>query len=97
MAEDLVLRVSQLREALDRVLNFAEQRHGAAIALPGDYYWALPVDAAFDVYQEPAGLTMGSVVDDLAEGLDPNVGDEAVWHELGHLAGLLRALELATR
>jgi hypothetical protein len=98
MAEPLVVRISDLRHALHRALDATERLLGPEVALPADYYWHLPVDAAFDVYAEPRELTMSQLSDDLDAIRDPNDGiPESAWHDLMHLVGVLRALELAAR
>lgn len=87
------VRVSDIRQALDRVLGAVERDLGSEFALDADYYWHLPVTAAFNMEVEPSPgvLTTGSLVDDLdgRAGKDSN----ATWHELGHLIGVLRAVE----
>jgi len=98
MADALVVRISDLRHALDRALDATETLLGAEVALHADYYWHLPVDAAFDVYAEPRALTVGQLSDDVDAIRDPSDGvPESAWHSLMHLVGVLRALELAVR
>lgn len=94
------IRLGDLRDALDRVLRDIESAHGPEVDIDADYYyWHLPVASAFDVFTEPASsLRMASLADDV-EALDPPVDgamDQAMlaWHDLAHLAGLLRAIEL---
>jgi hypothetical protein len=56
------------------------------------------LSSAFDVYAEPRELTMGQLSDDLDAVRDPNDGiPKSAWHDLMHLVGVLRALELAAR
>ena len=77
MTEPLVVRISDLRYAVNRVLDATETVLGPEVALDADYYWHLPVDAAFDVYTEPQALTTGQlsddleVVPDLSDGVHP--------------------------
>ncbi len=98
MAAPLVVRISDLRQALGRALDATETLLGPEVALHADYYWHLPVDAAFDVYAEPPTLTMGQLSDDLEAVRDPSDGvPQNARHDLLHLVGVLRALELAAR
>ncbi len=94
MPDQMVLRLDDLRDALDRALRATQARLGAEVVLQDDYYWHLPVEQAFDVHQEPGDLTMGQLSDDLA-AVSPaeESGPHSAWHELAHLVGLLRALE----
>jgi hypothetical protein len=49
-------------------------------------------------YAELRELTVGQLSDDLDAVRDPNDGiSESAWHDLMHLVGVLRALELAAR
>jgi len=98
MTEPLVVRISDLRYAVNRVLDATETVLGPEVALDADYYWHLPVDAAFDVYTEPQALTTGQLSDDLE--VVPDLSDgvpEMAPHDLMHLVGVLRAVELAVR
>ncbi len=94
MPDQMVLRLDDLRDALDRALRATQARLGEEVVLQDDYYWHLPVEQAFDVHHEPGGLTMGQLSDDLA-AVSPAEEPEPhpAWHELAHLVGLLRALE----
>lgn len=98
MAEPLVIRMEELRAAVTRTLIAAEERLGADVALTDDYYWHLPIDAAFDMTREPSSLTAGQLRDDLEHLREAtHVEPETAWHDLSHLVGLLRALgRLAT-
>jgi hypothetical protein len=98
MSEQLVLRIEELRDAIDRTLVAAQERLGPDVTLTDDYYWHLPLDAAFDMTTEPSTLTAGQLSDDLEHLRDAaDVEPGTVWHDLAHLIGLLRALErLAT-
>jgi hypothetical protein len=97
MSDDLVLRLSDLRTALDSVLSAAAARLGDEVALPSDYYWHVPVDAAFDMGRKPMELTVGSLKDDLEELGSEKPDHVALWHDVGHLVGLLRGVEKIAR
>jgi hypothetical protein len=99
MAEPLTLRFADLRTALVRALDATEKRLGPEVTLDTDYYWHVPVDDAFNMAGEPQTFTVGQVSDDL----EATVQDEherlpeEAWHDLSHLVGVLRALELVAR
>jgi hypothetical protein len=94
----ITIEVQQLRAALDVVLTHVEQTVGAAVHLSADYYWALPPDAMYDPYVNPAteALTLGQLSDDVREIrdlLDRDADDGIfVWHDLGHLVGVLQRI-----
>jgi hypothetical protein len=93
-----VIRMEELRSAINRTLTAAEKRIGTDVVLNGDYYWHLPVDDAFDMSREPAAVTVGQLSDDLESLREAgDVGPETAWHDLSHLIGLLRALERLTK
>ena len=98
MSDPLIVNLPDLRSSVQRALDLVEARLGPEVPLSVDHYWHLPVDEAFDMTREPHTFTAGQVADDLATMLEASspAPDEA-WHELSHLIGVLRALELAAR
>lgn len=99
MDDPLRVSIPDLRAALNRALDTTQALLGAEITVPVDYYWHVPVEAAFDMANEPELLTVGQVSDDIAEIVHDDhdrVAEEA-WHDLSHLVGVLRALEFAAR
>ena len=95
---DTSVAVADIRALMTRVLDVIEAQRGSALELGEDYYWHLPVRAAFDLSQPHPELTAGQLTDDvheLREALtDPESIDLATWHALGHLVRVLRAVEL---
>jgi hypothetical protein len=99
MAEPLTVRIGDLRTALVRALDATERRLGPEVTLDVDYYWHLPVEDAFNMAGEPHTFTVGQVSDDLGEAVEDEHErlPEEAGHDLSHLVGVLRALELAAR
>lgn len=99
MAESITVAVADLRCALNRALDATEARLGPEVSLAVDHYWHLQVQDAFNLTSEPTKFTVGQVSDDLNEvvGNQPDRIPEAVWHDLSHLIGVLRALEYTAR
>ena len=96
MADDDLSRVavSDLREALRRVLDAVEQRFGSSIDLEADYYWSLDVVDSFDLTAEPDVMAsqISEDVETLAELLSPDREEVYIWHDLEHLCGILLRL-----
>jgi hypothetical protein len=97
VTNDLSIDVDQIRSALARVLNVVERDLGRQLHLEGDPYWSLPVAAAFDLSKSDPSLTIGQLSDDV-DAIRELLDDEgreivAVWHELAHIVGVLRAVE----
>lgn len=98
MAEPLRVSIADIRSALDRALDAAESLLGTEVTIPSDYYWNMPVEAAFNMHNEPATFTVGQVSDDVATLREPTSRvPEVAWHDLSHLIGVLRAVEFAAR
>lgn len=98
MAESLTVSITDLRSALSRALDAVETRLGPDVALTADHYWHLPVQDAFDLASEPATFTVGQLRDDVETLREPSdATSDTAWHDLSHLVGVLRALELAAR
>ncbi|MBQ1012629.1 hypothetical protein KBX53_17030 [Micromonospora sp. M51] len=95
-----VLRVQDLRRVCGVLLDMVEERFGAEIDLSRvdvDLYWNVDLGTAFDLKDVPeSGLDVGQISDDVAELhalLRRPAGDVPVlWHDLQHLAGVLRLL-----
>src|SRR4051794_35516668 len=101
MSPGPAIRIDELLVALRRILDEVVIKHGGEVQLLGDYYWSVPIDAAFDVNTAPDGLTIGQLSDDiesvrhfLAQPVDQPI---TIWHELAHAAGVLRGLEQLDR
>ena len=90
--------INELRSAVTKVLSAVEAQHGERVSINEDFYRVAPVDQAFDVLGPDPVWTMGSLVDDVDSMRYFNDQDEdepvSIWHELAHLVGILRALEL---
>jgi hypothetical protein len=93
MSDALSVRLDDLRMALARVLDAVEARHGPLINLDADYYSEVSLRSAYS--QEPR-IEIGQLSDDvdsLRELLARDAtNDVFVWHDLGHLIGILRRL-----
>ncbi|MFC4021999.1 hypothetical protein ACFOW4_29245 [Micromonospora sp. GCM10011542] len=95
-----LLRVQNLREVCGMLLDAVEERFGAEIDLSRvgvDPYWNVDLRAAFEVGNDPAaGIDVGQTSDDLAElrALLRRPADDppVLWHDLQHLAGVMRLL-----
>jgi hypothetical protein len=91
--EALQIAMSDLREALRRVLDAVEEKYGTSIDLDADYYWSLRPAEAFDLTRDP-GLETGQISDDVGtvqEILSPD-RDVYIWHDLEHVCGILTRL-----
>ena len=95
-----MLRVQDLRRVCGVLLDMVEERFGTEIDLSGigiDLYWNVDLRTAFELRDDPTlGIDVGQTSDDIAE-LHALLGrpvDDApgLWHDLQHLAGVLRLL-----
>jgi len=95
MTAGLTIRVDEIRAALTSVLDAVERKYGSLLDFGHDYYWALPVEASFDMTNATPALTAGQISDDIASvrNLDRAHEVGSPWHELAHLVGVLRAIE----
>lgn len=88
------IKLTELEKALALLLRQLREAEGETIELEDvDAYWSVPPEALYDPYQEPTGLTLGQLSDDLeavqglAEGAIPPVSLDLV-----KVAALLEAL-----
>lgn len=93
VVSQVMISVEDLRQALTRVLDKAEQELGRDIDLGADEYWEVPAEATYSLAREPGdGLTVGRLSDDaetVRQMLQADY-DIFVWHDLAHLCGVLR-------
>ncbi|WP_328850192.1 hypothetical protein OG994_16020 [Micromonospora globbae] len=95
-----VLRVDDLRRVCGMLLDAVEKRFGAEVDLSGlgvDHYWNVDLRSAFELAHDPAAaIDVGQSSDDVAElrALLRRPADDmpVLWHDLQHLAGVLRLL-----
>lgn len=95
------MRIDDLRQALNRILDQVVTKHGAEVEFAGDSYWTVPTDAAFDLTREPPAFTVGQLDDDTQSVIEllaqPSNEPVSIWHELAHIAGVLRGIEQLDR
>jgi hypothetical protein len=97
--DDLLIALSELREALDRVLAAAAVELGPSISLDADNYWWIDTRDAFDLSREPS-LEAGQLSDDVAstrEMLNRENDEVIVWHDLEHVIGILQRIAALAR
>jgi hypothetical protein len=92
--DDVVIAVSELREALDRLLAAITVGFGHSIDLDGDYHWWIETQDAFDMTREPS-VNAGQLSDDVTsmrEMLSREDDEIVVWHDLDHVIGILQRI-----
>jgi hypothetical protein len=65
------------------------------VDLEADYYWTIPLPDTFERHDQPTELEAGQLSDDLVELqelLTREDADVIVWHDLGHLVGILQRI-----
>jgi hypothetical protein len=94
-----VLKLADLRRVCSLLLDEVECQYGDQIDLadvPADYYWNMELAAAFGMTQTPeAHIDCGQSTDDVEEISELARGSRemiVLWHDLGHLAGVMRLL-----
>jgi hypothetical protein len=102
MIDSLNVDVTDLRRAVDRLLDVVERRRGQTIALGADYYWTLSDEAAFNLTTQPTSesITTGQLSDDVdavLELLDRSQDEVIVWHDLRHVIGVLSRIAAQDR
>lgn len=82
----------ELREAFDVLMRQVEERHGSTIEVDADYFWSIPPDEIYNVYDQPSELTIGQLTESLdnirSVAADP---EHAISYALVWLGDVLRA------
>lgn len=79
------VRVSELRRATNLLFDHLEASGQDEITVESGYYWNIPTEALYAVYEEPSDFTMGQLSDDLNEvrhlltGTKPPIAHALVW------------------
>ncbi|PWU60758.1 hypothetical protein DLE60_09420 [Micromonospora globispora] len=94
-----MLKVADLRQACSLLLDEVERKFGGEVSLSAvgiDHYWNMDLRAAYGMTDQPeAHIDCGHSWDDVgevAEMVQRDQGMIALWHDLDHVAGLLRLL-----
>ena len=90
------ITTSDIRAAFDRLMSAVEARHGTRVNLEKDYYFEVDVSQAYSSDVNHADhIIAGQLSDDveeIAEFLERDADETYIWHDLGHLVGILRYL-----
>jgi hypothetical protein len=91
-------RIDQLRQACNLLLDQVENRFGPELVMEGDAvpadYWKVELKTAYTLAPSPT-LVAGEFREDATEVLEVLSREPDsifLWHDLDHLAGLLRGI-----
>jgi hypothetical protein len=75
------------------VLDYPTELDGSALSIGHDYFWSIPADELYDIYNRPANITVGQIseswqhIEDLLDGKTDVVSYHLIW-----LSDVLRAI-----
>lgn len=81
----MILRLSELKIASDKILDHIQKQHGDLIEIEGDYYWDVDDESRLDPYKEPDQMELGQLSDDwstikqIVNGEKEPIGYALVW------------------
>jgi hypothetical protein len=92
--EPLAIEVSELREALMRLLDVISARFGPSVPLNADHYWTLSTADRFDLAQAPSvqAAQLSDDVESVRQLLSRDSGEIVLWHDVEHLTGILQRI-----
>lgn len=79
------VRVSELRQATNLLLDHLERSGHTEIEMETDYYWSIPNEKLYSVSEEPSDFTVGQLSEDLQNvravigGKRPPIAYALVW------------------
>jgi hypothetical protein len=93
MTADQSISLSDLGDALDRLLRQLRQSEGDGVTLEPDLFWAISPAQLFDVNQQPSDLTIGQLSESW-QWVRNSLGDELpiVPYALVWIGDILRAI-----
>ena len=63
MSDQIRVPLEVLRRATQVILDQMEDSGVSELTLDKDYFWSIPPDEAYDVYNEPSNLTVGQLTE----------------------------------
>lgn len=63
MSDQIRVPLEVLRQATQVILDQMEDSGVSELTLDKDYFWSIPPDEAYDVYNEPSNLTVGQLTE----------------------------------
>jgi len=93
VTEQIQIPIATLKQAARVLLEHVEELDGDVVSVDHDYYWAIAPEQLYDVFREPAELTIGQLTECL-DHLNSIIADPgtATSYGLVWLADLLRAV-----
>jgi hypothetical protein len=79
------IKISELRAAANRLFDHLERSGHAELEVDRDFYWSIPDEKLYSVYEEPSGFTVGQLSDDwkelqrISSGQRQPIGYALVW------------------
>lgn len=79
------IKISELRAAANNLFDHLERSGHAELDVDSDFYWSIPDEKLYTVYEEPSGFTVGQLSDDwkelqqIASGQRPPITYALVW------------------
>ncbi|MGH2919292.1 MAG: hypothetical protein ACRDLS_11955 [Solirubrobacteraceae bacterium] len=93
MSETLRISVADLRRAAEVLLDHLQEVEGDVVELSDRMFWVVPAEVRYDVYEQPAELTIGQLSESLARLASVVESDEdALSYGLVWLADIARAI-----
>lgn len=63
MTEQIQIPIATLKQAARVLLEHVEELDGDVVSVDHDYYWAIAPEQLYDVFREPAELTIGQLTE----------------------------------
>jgi hypothetical protein len=79
------IKISELRTAANRLFDHLERSGHDELEVDRDFYWSIPDEKLYSVYEEPSGFTVGQLSDDwkelkqISSGQRQPIGYALVW------------------
>ncbi|KAA9156454.1 hypothetical protein FPZ12_027595 [Amycolatopsis acidicola] len=93
MSDPLQISTQHLRAAFEAALTRLTEQEGENITLERDYFWSVPPNELYNVYEQPQELTIGQLseswqnIQKLTEDTSAAIPQHLIW-----IADILRAL-----
>lgn len=88
------VNIDEIQKITFLLLSKLKDNIGNEVEISNDYYWNIPNEELFNPYEQPKGLTLGQMADDIEEVQRLLEYDNPIIYDLKRIASILTAITI---